>query len=1101
MDFETRYAKLNAAQKQAVDQVDGPVMVIAGPGTGKTELLSMRAANILRTTDTLPSNILCLTFTESGANAMRARLSEIIGRDAYKVAIHTFHSFGSEIIASNREYFYRGAEFRPADELSQLEILTGIFDELTHSSVLASKMNDEYTYLRETLRTISELKRSGLTSDELLRILDVSDAVLDFIERDIAEVFGPSISKKTIEAVVPLAQKLTEFTSDPLPLGLTPLAAVMAHSLARAYDEASAENSTKPLTTWKKQWCEKNVRGDLVLKDRKRHERLRAISFVYYRYLQKMQEASLYDFDDMILEVIHAIETQNDLKLNLQETYQYIQVDEFQDTNLAQLRLLLNLVDNPVNEGAPNLLTVGDDDQAIYSFQGADVNNILQLRARFPSITSIVLSDNYRSAPTILDAAHEVIVQGSERLEHFESEFRKTLTPHISSAGSNTTLSSYEHIEQEMAAVARDIAARIKAGTNPGDIAILARKHSELEAVLPYLGAERIAVGYERRDNVLELDVVMQLELLARIAIGLLHDDLAEVDTLLPELLSHPAWNLAPELLWKLSLEAYREHQPWSERMSTLPELAPLHAWLIELAAAADHEPFEKMIDELLGAPDNYEPGAFHSPLFDYFFSDSKRTDDPESYLVFLDALRTLRAGLREYAGGEKPTITLLLDYIDLHRKYGRGITSVHRPSERSPDSVNVMTVHASKGLEFPVVYIIGLSDQTWGARARSASRKISYPENLPLIPTTGSLDEQLRLLFVGMTRAKKQLLLSYSRHDEAGREHLISDFLVDSTIGLTTAANDDTIDALSRTAEFDWRAPLVKLPQRTMRELLAPMLEHYKLSATHVNNFIDITRGGPQYFLLNNLLHFPSAPSPAASFGTAIHAALQSAESHLLATGEHRPLEDVLHDFETVLQRQSLDDHDMTFYTQKGVDTLSTFLTSTHTQLSKQAKPEYDFGTQGVHSGDAALTGKLDIIRIDSHEKTAYVFDYKTGKPSPGWKGTTDYEKVKLHKYKQQLMFYRLLIENARSFEGYRFAGGALQFVEPDASGVIQPPLEAEFTAEEYATFQQLVCAVWQCITTLTLPDVAEFSSDYKGIQAFEAYLIDEYGQSQKAH
>ena len=115
MDFNKRYAKLNQAQKQAVDTIDGPVMVIAGPGTGKTELLSVRTANILSKTDTLPENILCLTFTESGASAMRQRLTEIIGKDAYKVAIHTFHSFGSEIINQYGQFFYGGAYFSPAD--------------------------------------------------------------------------------------------------------------------------------------------------------------------------------------------------------------------------------------------------------------------------------------------------------------------------------------------------------------------------------------------------------------------------------------------------------------------------------------------------------------------------------------------------------------------------------------------------------------------------------------------------------------------------------------------------------------------------------------------------------------------------------------------------------------------------------------------------------------------------------------------------------------------------------------------------------------------------------------------------------------------------
>src|ERR1035437_9408703 len=120
MDFKKRYATLNKAQREAVDIIDGPVMVIAGPGTGKTELLSVRTANILKKTDTLPENILCLTFTDSGANAMRERLVGTIGKDAYKVAVHTFHGFGSEVINQYGEFFYEGAHFRPADELSQI---------------------------------------------------------------------------------------------------------------------------------------------------------------------------------------------------------------------------------------------------------------------------------------------------------------------------------------------------------------------------------------------------------------------------------------------------------------------------------------------------------------------------------------------------------------------------------------------------------------------------------------------------------------------------------------------------------------------------------------------------------------------------------------------------------------------------------------------------------------------------------------------------------------------------------------------------------------------------------------------------------------------
>jgi DNA helicase-2/ATP-dependent DNA helicase PcrA len=183
MDYSHRYNALNKAQRQAVDTIEGPVMVIAGPGTGKTELLSVRTANILQKTDTLPENILCLTFTDSGAQAMRERLVGIIGKDAYKVAIHTFHSFGSEIINHYSDFFYSGAQFRPADELTRHQIISGIFDELGHSNVLHTKMNGSYTFLNDSLLVISELKRSGLTSDELLEIIDGNDIVIEKTEQ------------------------------------------------------------------------------------------------------------------------------------------------------------------------------------------------------------------------------------------------------------------------------------------------------------------------------------------------------------------------------------------------------------------------------------------------------------------------------------------------------------------------------------------------------------------------------------------------------------------------------------------------------------------------------------------------------------------------------------------------------------------------------------------------------------------------------------------------------------------------------------------------------------------------------------------------------
>lgn len=1092
MDFEARYQALNEAQRRAVDTIDGPVMVVAGPGTGKTELLSMRAANIIRRTDTLPENILCLTFTESGATAMRSRLTDIIGPLAYKVAIHTFHSFGSEVINQNREYFYRGAEFRPADELSQLQILHGIFDELPYDNILASKMNGDYTYLPDVSRSISHIKKSGLTSEELRLILDLNDAVMDAVETQVAAAFADRISKQTAGKLGPVIAKLNELALEsPVPT-IVPLDSVLAESLAHALAESEVDGKTTSITKWKNKWCEKDAGGKLVFKSRRRQAKLRALVNIYYEYLAKMEQAGLYDFDDMILNVIHTMETQPDLRFNLQEKYQYIMVDEFQDTNLAQMRILFDLTDNPVNEGRPNILVVGDDDQAIYSFQGADVGNIINFRSLFDTTELIPLTDNYRSAEAVLTQAREVILQGSDRLESHIPELDKTLTPHASSDGALVELTEHQTVADELAWVARSIRQQLDAGVKPSSIAVLARKHDQLEALLPYLTDENILVNYEHRDNILELDIITQIELVARIVVAIYEQRLDAASQLLPQLVSHPAWGYDAKDIWQLSLSAYKNRQSWLELMSVMPVFAPLHGWLLDLALRLTRTPLEVMLDTIIdGQHPEQEPG-FNSPLRAYYFSEEKRAEDPEDYLNYLDALRTIRTKLRDYCRDQHPRLQVFLEYIDLHRQFDRTITGTRPASETIDDAIYLMSAHKSKGLEFDHVYIINAIEKHWGPSARGMSAKLTYPENMPLDPHTGSSDERLRLFYVAMTRAKKQLHISYSQFDEAGKDALKASFLVSDSLPPKVVDDDHSIETLTRVAELDWRAPILAMSRVTMQQLLAPTLEHYKLSATHINAFIDVTHGGPQDFLINQLLHFPAAMSPAAAYGTAVHDTLQRAHSHLTATGEMKPLEDILHDYEHALGEQQLADEDHATYLQKGSDVLTNFLRQKSDTFRAGQKTELNFAGQQVTIGSATLTGKLDLVDIDTENRTIIVTDYKTGKPSLSWQGKADYEKIKLHKYKQQLMFYKLLIENSRDYGNYSFEKGVLQFVEPTQAGDIVS-LEATFDDEECNDFKRLIQTVWRHVTTLDLPNVSGYEPSYRGLLDFEQDLIDE--------
>ena len=1108
--FKTRYNKLNSAQKKAVDTIDGPLLVVAGPGTGKTELLSMRAANILRATDTLPENILCLTFTDSGANAMRARLASIIGTDAYKVAIQTFHSFGTEIINHHSEYFYRGADFSPADEVATYSILTDIFEELDYNNPLASKMNGDFTHLRDTAQVISELKQAGLSSSELLQIIDSNEKLLDTIEPELAAIFANRISKTTIALLPPIANKIAELPAPQLPPAIAPLADALALSMARAFDEAVASGKTTPITAWRNAWLEKDARGEFVFKDRKRHAKLHAVAPIYDQYLAEMRQAELFDYDDMILNVVQAIEQYPDLRFNLQECYQYIMVDEFQDTNLAQLRILFNLTDTPHGD-APNIMAVGDDDQAIYSFQGADVGNIHRFRKRYPDHASVVLTDNYRSSQTILDRAREIITQASGRLET-SMDINKQLQAHTNDANSQVTLSALPSRQEEFAWIAESIQKNITDGIKPSEIAVIARRHSDLIALLPYLNHAGIAVNYERRDNVLDDERVQLLELMARICVDIAAGEHDEANSLLPELVAQPMFGFDSEAIWRLSLQAYRNRTNWLEAMLASPTFQPLAKWLLDRAKASLTEPLETFLDTLIGVPQNYTANddtdddnddndaarkptkphrnAFISPFYRYYFNSDILGSSPDTYLTALEALQTLRGKLREGAPDSTLLASDFLTLIDTYRQLNIPVVSIRRASKAAQHAVNLMSAHKSKGLEFDTVYVINSIDSMWGERVRSRSRLINYPENLAISPNADSYDERIRLYFVAMTRAKRQLYLSYACSDDTAKDTLKASFLAGTNLQEIDRQPNSTA-ALAEQSEIVWHDRLTAPINRTMKELLAPTLENYKLSVTHLNNFIDVTRGGPQNFLLNNLLRFPQSKSANAIYGTLIHTVLQHAHSHLAASGTRKPIEDITGEFIRLLHQQNLSDADLALYSKRGIEALEAFLTTKYDTFAPSQKPELSFAGQGVVLGQARLTGSLDLVDIDN--QTITVTDYKTGKPSTSWTGKSDYEKIKLHKYRQQLMFYELLCANSRDYAKYDFGGAVLQFVEPDSRGDICQ-LDDRFSRDELADFQRLIAAVWRCITTLELPPIDNFEQNYKGILVFEQMLRNSY-------
>ncbi|MBC7943331.1 ATP-dependent helicase, partial [Candidatus Saccharibacteria bacterium] len=923
-------------------------------------------------------------------------------------------------------------------------------------------------------------------------------------ERLLGPIFDERISKTTtnlLEAQIESISRSTVIVTLPT---IVPLSEVLTESLTDAVEQAKSTNSTKPVTAWRNHWFKKDENGGFVLKSRDRQAKLRAISSIYEQYLARMEEAELYDFDDMILRVVHGMEVFDELRFNLQEKYQYIMVDEFQDTNMAQMRIVHNLTNNIAQGDTPNILVVGDDDQAIYSFQGADISNIINFRTNYPKARMIALTDNYRSGEVILDSSRDIIVQGADRLENHIDELDKNLTALTEAGPGNTKLLEAETSADERHWVVENIKESVAKGKKLSDIAVLTRKHKEIESLLPYFSRANISVQYERRDNVLDQAPIILIEQLARVLIGLYLGQYKEVNAQLPQVLSHPAWGIEPMSLWKLSLSAYESRLHWLDVMATIPEFIPLQKWIVTTALSIPHLPLESILDILIGKTDaqigdtkhdndtksvELDEKEFTSPIYGYFFSTENLSDHSEDYVRYLESLRTIRTKLRDYNPTETPNLETFIEFINLHRSIGSGITSTRSASQKD-NAIQLMTVHKSKGLEFDTVYIVNAVDNVWGERARSRNRLIGYPENLPLAPVGDTSDERLRLFYVAATRAKNELFITYSVADDSNKTTARASFLVNTNLQPSAISSDHNTTQALDTAEIRWYESLTQPNHQTIKELLAPQLEQYQLSVTHLTNFLDVTRDGPQNFLLQNLLRFPQAMSPAAAYGAAIHNTLQRAHSHLSAHGQRQAVEDIMHNFEMALEEQHLSRINFDTYLQKGSDDLQAFLAERYDTFSPSQKTELNFKSQHSIVGEAHLSGALDLVDIAS-DKTVTVTDYKTGKPARSWIGKTDYEKIKLHKYKQQLMFYKLLVENARDYRGHKVESGILQFVEPSKSGDIIS-LTAEFDTTEQEQFVLLINAVWRHIINLDLPDISSYDKTLKGILAFEQDLID---------
>lgn len=942
--FEKLYQQLNHAQRQAVDQIEGTIMVIAGPGTGKTQVLTLRIANILLKTQALPENILALTFTEAGVAAMRKRLVSIVGPIAYRVNIYTFHGFANQVIQAYQEDFETILGFEAITELEQFEILEEIFQ--AHSFEKINPIGDPLYYVRPAMSAISELKRENV----------------------IPKVFAHA-----------LKQQLADFEQIP----------------DLYNDKGRYKGQMKGKYKDQLKQIEKNL--ELVQ--------------VYEQYQLALQEKKYYDFDDMLLFLIQAMEQNSDLLLRLQEQYHYLLVDEHQDTNQAQNRIIELLADYYDN---PNLFAVGDAKQAIYRFQGASLKNFLAIRQKFPQAQVITLEQNYRSTQLILDASHSLMSQDS--WPEMDLPVNQALEANVSYVNQKISVVDISSELAEYHYVAEDISEQIKAGISPEEIAVLARTNADLNLLLPVLAEKEIPFVLESRRNILQELPIRKFIILLR-AIASIGDDTALIPALYLDFLNihpvdiHTVQSVAKEKdlsVWQLltSLE--------KNKISLIKpnKLKHVYAQLIEWHSLTQEQTLDQTFARILR----------HCGILKTTF---KTKIASETVNLFTSLYQQLLSKLQKQPN---LTMTEFLQFLDLLNQHGISIKAQLHTGETQ--AVRLMTAHGSKGLEFDRVYVLNVYDGKWGnKRGGFGGFKLPY-EYLGMVQETVEIDKNAddrRLFYVALTRARQSLMLSYASKRLDGKEQVPSQFIAEVDESLLETADTTVFDThlLAEPAQLFVSQPDLDTSSpdylEQVKQLVVTNFDQHGLSATALNNYLSC----PWQYYFRNVVSLPEEKSLALIFGNMIHAVIHD---YLLHRSVYDDKNKLLNKSKELLEKAVLTEPERQSLITKAEEIWPIYFDEVMQHWSKQNKSELWIAGVGL-AGEIKLRGKLDMLEPLGDNRYRVV-DFKTGKPKSRnqIEGKT---KDSNGDYKRQLVFYKLLLDRYK--DGLmKMDSGVIEFVQP---------------------------------------------------------------------
>jgi len=942
---------LNPEQRKAALHLDGPLMVVAGPGTGKTQVLAARIGHILVETDTPASTILCLTFSDAGVQAMRKRLLQLIGPEAHRVTIATFHSFCNRVIGEHLALF-GDANLALISDLERIDLVRQLLIELPAEHPLRIRSKFPFAFEQQVRDLFALLKKEAWTVDLVEGHIDT------FLE------------------------------------GL-PTNPDYLYKRNNRYGLKGA-----PMT------------GKINLVQEKM-TRLRSAVQLYPLFQEALARSSRYEYDDMLLWVTDAFSRHSGLLSTYQERYLYVLVDEYQDTNGAQYKLLRQLLHFWEQ---PNVFIVGDDDQSVYEFQGARLRNLVDFHRQYQPET-VVLVRNYRSGQNLLDASGNMIEHNALRaIRQLPIPLEKTLLAQGTAPAELLRLAC-ENPLHEYSALVEHIGRRIQDGTGAGQIAVLYTRHKLGDLLQRLLVRAGIPCQVRKQANVLSVPVVIHLlEVLRLLALELVQP--LSADAILFRWLHAPFLGLRATDLALIALYKRRlpEHIPWrmliqsadhlhasgATRIDKLLEVGNLLEHWVSVAASGT-------LPELIAAV------SAQSGLLEHAIRHPDK-------VWLLQALATL-SDFAEASLERQPDLSLD-HFVELTDRMTENRLELPMQARIAvQQGVSLMSVHAAKGLEYDYVYMPSCTAEHWEPSVRQASGGFTLPDTLTPGGEEDAMEARRRLFYVAMTRARKGLYLSYPLKDHLGKDTPYARFVDETGIAAQTATPVENLALQQQIALMSPpEKPMVQLPEGPWLE---ERLSSLALSISAINRYLTC----PLSFYYEDLLQVPTPKRPTGAFGEAVHMALRKTFEQFPAGGREPVL---LRHFDAEMQaRKGFFPEDI-FQQQlhAGKSILSRFHQTQ--RLNWQANALVERKIDQCTWKHVPLSGTIDRIEW-TDEETLLLTDFKTGRPDKTKIKPPDNNQPLGGAFWRQIVFYSLLLRQSGLFPKASTHLGAIAWVEPD--------------------------------------------------------------------